>query len=146
MTIKEKEERVVQQLDKEIDRGVPHLDKTEKKLRNFVPDSLGSATVVQLDGKSEFEGHVGEQNVLGNKEQNDFSDEYSTKGAPWGYRESLKEMCNELGMDFDQYIDKLDREWSDEEIAAEFDIPVKSASYLREHFMKYGIDSVMGQD
>lgn len=66
--------------------------------------------------------------------------------VPWSTQPSLKLKCDEVGVDFDRFIEDLRLDWSDEDIAHEFDVPVGTIMNLREHFMRFGIDSVQGQD
>jgi hypothetical protein len=67
-------------------------------------------------------------------------------GPPWSSQISLKEMVEDVGINFDKFIDYLAGGKTDEEIAAETGVSVKSIGQFREHFEQYGIDSVMGQD
>ena len=122
--------------------------KSDPKLDNkgdagFVDTDLGSATVVNLDGASESEGFVTEKGV---KDGDGDVDGYSTRGAPWGQQESLKYLTEEVGIDFDDFIDALAHQKSDEDMAGSFKVSVKTISHLREHFETRGIDSMMGQD
>jgi DNA-directed RNA polymerase specialized sigma subunit len=65
---------------------------------------------------------------------------------PWSRIPSLKEMAEELEIDHDALIQSFARDKSDQELAEQFDISSETAASLREHFMKYGIGSVMGGD
>ncbi|MHB1125631.1 MAG: hypothetical protein ACYC2T_01545 [Bacillota bacterium] len=120
--------------------------KDEKQGRTFTREHLGSATNTKLDGKSEFEGWVTETGVKGNVSISDLSDEYTTPGPPWGMGESLKEMCEEVGVDFDEFIDGLDRDKSNADLAGQFGVKENTIGHLRDHFERRGIDSVSGQD
>ncbi|NLW08135.1 MAG: helix-turn-helix domain-containing protein [Clostridia bacterium] len=66
--------------------------------------------------------------------------------APWSTQPSLKEMTREVGIDFDRFIDGLVANRSDTELAAEFNVDPQIIYRLRDHFERYGIHSIMGQD
>jgi len=74
--------------------------------------------------------------------------EFEGKGRfpPWSRIPSLKEMAEEMEIDHDALVDCFAQQYSDEEIAARFNISSQVANSLREHFLKYGIGSVMGGD
>ncbi|MGB4504124.1 MAG: helix-turn-helix domain-containing protein [Syntrophaceticus sp.] len=59
---------------------------------------------------------------------------------------SLKAMVEDVGIDFDTFLDQLEDGKTDEEIAAKTGVSSKVIRHFREHFEKYGIDSVIGQD
>ena len=65
--------------------------------------------------------------------------------VPWDLQPSLKEMTEEVGIDFDTFIKFLKDDKKDFEIAQEFGVSGKTVGYLREHFEKYGIHSIVGQ-
>lgn len=65
---------------------------------------------------------------------------------PWGRGPGLKEMTQEVGIDFDQFIECLRLNRTDAEMAVEFDVSEKTITCLRNHFERYGLDSVMGGD
>ena len=122
--------------------------KSDPKLDNkgdagFVDTDLGSATVVNLDGASESEGFVTEEGV---QYVDKAVDGYASRGAPWGRQESLQYLTEEVGINFDDFIDALAQEKSDEDMADSFGVTVKTIKHFREHFETKGIDSVMGQD
>lgn len=71
---------------------------------------------------------------------------YESPGPPWGWQPSLKILVEDMGVDFDALIAHFKYGFGDEEIAAALGTNVKAISHFREHFEKYGIDSVMGQD
>lgn len=66
--------------------------------------------------------------------------------VPWSAEPSLKQKTEDVGIDFDQFIGGLAQNRSDMEMAAEFKVSSKTISHLREHFERYGIHSIMGQD
>ncbi|MFZ5899662.1 MAG: helix-turn-helix domain-containing protein [Bacillota bacterium] len=67
-------------------------------------------------------------------------------GPPWSTQPSLKIKCQEIGIDFKKFIHGLSQNRSDQDLAHEFNVPEKTIVNLREQFMRYGVDSVMGQD
>lgn len=67
-------------------------------------------------------------------------------GPPWSTQVSLQEMVEDVGGNFDKFIYLLSVGMTDEEIAAKTAMSVKTIGQFREHFERYGIDSVMGQD
>lgn len=66
--------------------------------------------------------------------------------VPWSTGPSLKQMTDELGVDFDSFIDGLKHNRADMEMAAEFGVSEKAVKHLRDHFMSRGLGSIMGQD
>ena len=66
--------------------------------------------------------------------------------APWSTEPSLKAKAEEVGVDFDRFIEGLAKNRSDQEIAREFGVTEKTVWHLRNHFEKLGVHSIMGQD
>lgn len=58
----------------------------------------------------------------------------------------MKEMAEEVGVDFDDLIDAIAEDLSPQDISQRFEISEELAGDFREHFLKYGIGSVMGGD
>lgn len=116
------------------------MDKEELP-KSFVPDHLGSAPLVNLDGASELYGFATEQGVKARREE-----EITGRGAPWGYRDSLVDMCEEVNVDFDTLIEGIKNDRADNEIAEELGVSDKCISHLKNHFFRYGINDVQGQD
>ncbi|OEH86631.1 hypothetical protein BHU72_10270 [Desulfuribacillus stibiiarsenatis] len=73
-------------------------------------------------------------------------EDYGTRGAPWGWQESLQAKTEEVKVNFDEFIECLKLNMSDEEMANLFHVPEKTIFHLRNHFEKYGIDSMVGWD
>jgi hypothetical protein len=71
---------------------------------------------------------------------------YAGFGPPWGIQPSLKAIVEDAGIDFDSFIDALKEGITDQEMARRFQVSEQAIAYFREHFERYGIDSVMGQD
>lgn len=65
---------------------------------------------------------------------------------PWSRTESLNEMTAEAGIDFDEFIACLKDDISIPKMAQHFDVSEKTIHLLKEHFIHYGISSVMGGD
>lgn len=66
--------------------------------------------------------------------------------VPWGLEPGLKEKTDELGIDFDQFIDGLKNNKSDETMAQEFRVSREAIEALREHFTHLGIQTVVGRE
>ncbi|MBO8128428.1 MAG: helix-turn-helix domain-containing protein [Peptococcaceae bacterium] len=66
--------------------------------------------------------------------------------VPWSTKPSLKLKTDEVGINFDAFIESLKNDLSDEEMARMFGVPSSVIGHLRDHFMRFGLDSVMGQD
>ncbi len=65
---------------------------------------------------------------------------------PWSRTESLNEMTAEAGIDFDEFIACLKDDITTREMAERFAVSEKTIHLLKEHFIHYGISSVMGGD
>lgn len=66
--------------------------------------------------------------------------------VPWSREPSLKAVCEDLGVDFDLFIEGIKNEQTDADMAREFNVSEKIIADLKEHFWSKGISSVMGQD
>lgn len=73
-------------------------------------------------------------------------EEYLRSRVPWSAGPSLKQKTDELGIDFDNFIDSLKHNRSDMEMAAGFGVSEKAVKHLRDHFMSRGLGSIIGQD
>jgi len=80
------------------------------------------------------------------EEVNDAMENRGSPGPPWGWQPSLQAMVEEMGIDFDGFIARLKDGATDKEMAEEFGVSTKAISHFRDHFERFGIDSVMGQD
>jgi len=58
----------------------------------------------------------------------------------------LKEMAEEVGIDFDDLVEAIREDLNPRQLAARFEISEELAGNLKEHFYKYGVSSVMGGD
>ncbi|NLK00465.1 MAG: helix-turn-helix domain-containing protein [Clostridia bacterium] len=66
--------------------------------------------------------------------------------VPWGMHPSLKDRTNELGIDFDGFIEGLKNNLDDSRIARELGTTEKAITSLRKHFEEFGIQSIVGRD
>jgi len=55
-------------------------------------------------------------------------------------------MCFEAGVDFDSFIEDLKIGTNISDMAVKYGVSENTINLLQEHFMKYGISSVMGGD
>ncbi|MGI5911206.1 MAG: helix-turn-helix domain-containing protein [Syntrophomonadaceae bacterium] len=65
---------------------------------------------------------------------------------PWSRVPALNEMCQEAGIDFDSFISDLKVGTGINDMAEKYGVSINTISLLEEHFMKYGISSVIGGD
>lgn len=74
------------------------------------------------------------------------SERGNAPGPPWSWQPSLQKLTEEAGVNFDEFIEYLREGVTDEAMAQKFHVSVQTIADLREHFERYGIDSVIGQD
>ncbi len=98
----------------------------EDKKNIFVPTELGSARWVALnkDNESRYD------ESLDNKSQQ------APIGPPWGLEPSMKSACKQAGVDYDSFINVLEQNISDEEMAEELDIKEETIKNLKDRFYK----------
>lgn len=65
---------------------------------------------------------------------------------PWSRMPSLKEMAEELGINFNDLVAEIENDTGPRQLAAKYEISQDMAGNLISHFYKYGIGSVMGGD
>ena len=65
---------------------------------------------------------------------------------PWSRIPGLNEMCGEAGVDFDSFIEDIKNGTRLEDMTAKYGVSMETMSLLQEHFIKYGLSSVMGGD
>ena len=98
----------------------------------FVPADMGSASFVALDGEgSSYKYETGPTEA-----------KYGFKGPPWGVEPSMHFVCDEVGIDADQFINGLALNKSDMEMAKEFGVSEGTIRHLRERF--YKVESITG--
>ncbi|MCW2279151.1 hypothetical protein [Heliophilum fasciatum] len=112
----------------------------------FVPEPMGSATHVALDAHTELHGYQTEAQINPRIQGTDHVNYMTSKGAPWGLRDSLVDMTRELGIPFDAFIERIAENRSDTEMAGEFAVSPHTIQHLKNHFYRHGINDVQGQD
>lgn len=73
-------------------------------------------------------------------------DEFIRSRVPWSTEPSLKTKTEEVGIDFDAFVDSLKYDKSDAEMAREFGVTENTIAHLKDHFMTHGVGSIIGQD
>lgn len=74
------------------------------------------------------------------------SENFTPSRVPWSVQPSLKTMAAEVGIDFEALMEGLAANKSDTEMARTFGVSPEVISRLRDHFERYGLHSIMGQD
>jgi hypothetical protein len=65
---------------------------------------------------------------------------------PWSRIPGLNEMCEEVGVDFDSFVEDLKTGANLDDMVIKYGVSMETMSLLQKHFMKYGLSSVMGGD
>jgi len=65
---------------------------------------------------------------------------------PWTRLPSLKEMTAEAGIDELEFLEYIENGYNSREIAECLQVQEETIESLYNHFMKYGVGSVMGGD
>lgn len=65
---------------------------------------------------------------------------------PWSRIPSLQEMTLEAGIDHDRFLDSIQKGQSLQAMAEQFQVSEATVKSLYEHFIHYGISSVIGGD
>lgn len=65
---------------------------------------------------------------------------------PWSRTVSLPEMTKEAGINFDEFIACIKDDLSIKEMSEKFGVSEPTITQLKEHFIHYGISSVIGGD
>ncbi len=65
---------------------------------------------------------------------------------PWSRIPGLNEMCAEAGVDFHSFIEDIKNGTSANDMADKYKVSTDTIILLKEHFIKYGLSSVMGGD
>lgn len=73
-------------------------------------------------------------------------EEFFRSRVPWSTEPSLKSKAEDVGVDFDDFIQGLRDNKPDDEMALELGVPANVITGLKNHFMRKGLDSIMGQD
>ncbi len=72
--------------------------------------------------------------------------EYKGSFPPWSRIPSLNEMTRDAGVDFDEFIACIKDDVSIQEMSQKFKVSESTINLLKEHFIHYGISSVIGGD
>ncbi|MGI6412235.1 MAG: helix-turn-helix domain-containing protein [Syntrophomonadaceae bacterium] len=70
----------------------------------------------------------------------------SGRFPPWSRIQSIEEMVEEAGIEFQEFVKGMERNESPEQMARRFNVSEGTIKSLQEHFLKYGVSSVMGGD
>lgn len=98
----------------------------------FIPTEMGSARFVSLDGEgSTYKYETGPTRL-----------KQGFKGPPWSVEPSMHFVCDEVGIDYNQFIRRLEQNRGDEEMAAEFGVSQKTIKSLKERF--YKVEAIFG--
>lgn len=99
---------------------------------HFIPTEMGSARFVSLDGEgSTYKYETGPTQL-----------EYGFKGPPWSVEPSMHFVCDEVGVDYNKFIQSLAAQKNDTEMAREFGVSDKTIRSLKERF--YSVESITG--
>lgn len=103
----------------------------------FIPTEMGSARSVSADGEgSTYKYEKGPTEL-----------KQGFKGPPWGVEPSMKFVCDEVGIDYDQFVENLNSNKSNMEMAQELQVNEKTVGYLKDRFYKVeALDGNYGQD
>ncbi|MCR4442257.1 MAG: hypothetical protein QHH10_08415 [Peptococcaceae bacterium] len=99
---------------------------------SFVPTELGSARFAS----------VGTETCSYRLKPGPDGDDPGAPGPPWGVEPSMHFVCDEAGIDYREFIDRLRENRSDAEMAREFEVSEQTVSALREHF--YRVEAIHG--
>ena len=103
----------------------------------FIPAEIGSARFASLDGEgSTYKYETGPTALR-----------QGSPGPPWGTEPSMRFVCDEVGIDVDQFIHRLESNKTDAEMAAEFGVSEGTIGHLKDRFYKVeAIHGNYGQD
>lgn len=102
------------------------------KNKTFIPTEMGSARFVSADGEgSTYKYETGPTQL-----------EQGFKGPPWGKEPSMHFVCDEVGIDYDKFVDSLNSNISDAEMARELSVDEQTIESLRKRF--YSIEAING--
>jgi hypothetical protein len=101
----------------------------EEEDRSLLPTEMGSASFAELGGQgSRYKYETGPSEL-----------KQGTKGPPWSIEPSMRFVCDEVGIDYNQFIADLRNNKGDQEMAAEFGVPEKTIQYLKERFYRLDV-------
>lgn len=125
-------------------KGDNTLEKNKQDLKGdapvgdtFVPTEMGSARFASLDGEgSTYKYETGPTRH-----------KQGTVGPPWGVQPSMHFVCDEAGIDYQQFVEGLQQNKSDQEMAEEFKVKSEVIKNLKNRFYRVeGITGNYGQD
>jgi len=94
----------------------------------YVLTEMGSARFVALHGSSRYKYEMGPTDLT-----------EGSKGPPWSIEPSMRFVCDEVGIDYNQFIKGLRDNKSDVEMARELGVSEKAIANLRERFYKVDV-------
>lgn len=97
----------------------------------FVPTEMGSARFASLDTEG-----------TAYKYESDPESDQAFMGPPWGMEPSMSFVCDEVGIDYDQFVKGLKDNKNDNEMASELGVNEKTIKNLKERF--YQIQATNG--
>ncbi len=90
----------------------------------WVGTELGSARVVDATGGTKEAATESAQKGTG------------AFGAPWGTEESMEYVCEEMGVDYDTFVEGVKNNRADEEMASELGVGEAAVKALKERFFE----------
>jgi len=104
---------------------------------NFVVTEQGSARFAALDGEgSSYKYETGPTEM-----------KWGFRGPPWSVEPSMNLVCDEVGIDYDQFVNGLKSDKNDTEMAEELGVNPKTIANLRTRFYEMeAINGNYGQD
>lgn len=97
----------------------------------FTKTEMGSARRASLEGNSNYKY---EEGIVNNEE--------GFRGPPWGKEPSMKIVCEDLGVDYNQFINALKEDKSDINMANELGVKKEVVESLRKRF--YDMEAISG--
>lgn len=115
------------------------MDKKQQDLQGqapkgdtFILTEMGSARFVSVDGEgSTYKYETGPTQL-----------KQGFKGPPWGIEPSMHFVCDEVGIDYDRFVEGLNSNVSDAEMAREFSVEEQTIASLRNRF--YAVEAING--
>lgn len=66
--------------------------------------------------------------------------------VPWNAGLSLKDVAQDLNINYNDFIDQLKENKNDKDIADNLKVAEEIVYHLRQQFERFGLDSIQGQD
>jgi hypothetical protein len=88
------------------------------------------------------------KNIIARRRYNMSEKEQIVQGSypPWSRIPSVEEMAAEVGIDGAEFLHSLGSGLDLEQLAEKFEVSPKTIEHLYDHFMHYGVGSIMGGD